>query len=604
MHNKYIVNSIASCYAKIIEWLDYLPMYAKKYTSLNFSGEIHTVSNLNTSYYDEFITNNNFVYVSFSSIPTSKTYISSNVDMEFCVYKNNLNEFYVVVCLDKKNNRILFFTTDVYDFSKSCFDQKYNPYVKRIAAKKTTSSVASEYCNIHNVSYIAVATLAVESSTTELYCNSFDNCINISTVDASSYTRHTYNVFFGVIKQHRYYKGGHYFCGSACGNVEMFDTFGVRESSVNMGEVDKSVANLTYKETRINFIPDPTYAEFGWHINSGSYSTDDVDINSDIVKRLESIYKLYFFNGFDFYLRIDIDTNPDKSKYWASNVSREISDSLFINAYSSLTRDNIDLPTYKNEISNSPIDPGRFINQSNGISLVMPMVIYVQREPLELDNYSSVGIFDYVSVVSMYNCSSGSINDVSYPIETNTIKYQCFSLYRRRMNHDFLDTYSWQKIRYGYVGYVGLAVRQDEYEYPIVDWSLISELREDKLFKDLNNANTGISAYSGNIDFDVRYKSGIFKINFTKGFLPLTVPYTYFTKLRIIYTDLSCTTLYTYEIDCLSLKAKLDVGGDFNLLDDGNGYNWIIGSNSAYTIKSVQLHTKYADCGMVDIFGI
>lgn len=607
MHNEYIVSSIDNCYTKILYWLDSLPTYKRKYTSTDFSAETHAVPNLEQENYSNFVSSNNFTYSAFSSIPSKKIYPNDSIEMKYCVYINVLNEFYLIVCLDKIRERILFFTTDTYNFGYSCFDQEYNAYVKKLIAEKTTrftDGSEENTFNIHNVSYIAVATLAIESEKTELHCNSHDNCVNISTIDASSYTRHTYNVFFGVIKQHRYYKGGHYYCGNACANVEVLDTFSVRRRYSTLGELRGYYAEFTYTETRINFIPDPTYADTGWHIRSGIYSTADVDINSSIVNSLASIYKLYFFNDFDFYLRIDVDSYPKKKMYWASNISNIIDDSLFICSHCSLTRADTDLPTYKNEISNSVIDPGRFINQFNGISLVMPIAVFVMREPKQLNEFSSVGILDYVSVVSMYNCSSGSINDVNYPIEENTLKYQCFSIYRRRMNTDFLDLYSWQKVREGFVGYNGLAVRQSEYVYPIVDWSLLADLREDNVYKDLTNENTGIEAYSGNVEFNIPYKSSIFRIDFTTGFLPLTVPYTYFKKIRIIYTDINCTDTYTYEISCIDLKDKIDSGTDFNLLGDNNSYRWIVGVNDAYPLKSVQLHTKESNCGIVDIFGI
>lgn len=86
-------------------------------------------------------------------------------------------------------------------------------------------------------------------------------------------------------------------------------------------------------------------------------------------------------------------------------------------------------------------------NTCNGITLCLPILFFVQREPRVLDLYSVVGSTNTITFVDMFNMSSGRIIQSSYPTEQPY--YQCFPIYKRRSEK-------------GLLGYTGIAFRQED----------------------------------------------------------------------------------------------------------------------------------------------
>ena len=86
-------------------------------------------------------------------------------------------------------------------------------------------------------------------------------------------------------------------------------------------------------------------------------------------------------------------------------------------------------------------------NTCNGITLCLPILFFVQREPRVLDLYSVVGSTNTITFVDMFNMSSGRIIQSSYPTEQPY--YQCFPIYKRRSEKCLL-------------GYTGIAFRQED----------------------------------------------------------------------------------------------------------------------------------------------
>ena len=151
-------------------------------------------------------------------------------------------------------------------------------------------------------------------------------------------------------------------------------------------------------------------------------------------------------------LYMDMDNLPTAGEHydhWSSNI--EI-DGVLITVNRlviSVTPEylNKSLPTYF--VMNSPKLNlyTKNHNTCNGITLCLPILFFVQREPRVLDTYSAVGSTSIITFVDMFNMSSGRIMQTSYPIEKPY--YQCFSIYKRR-NGD------------GMIGYEGIAFLQEE----------------------------------------------------------------------------------------------------------------------------------------------
>ncbi len=151
-------------------------------------------------------------------------------------------------------------------------------------------------------------------------------------------------------------------------------------------------------------------------------------------------------------LYMDMDNLPEIGEHyqhWSSNI--EFGENLITlnRLVISITPEylNKSLPTYF--VMNSPKLNlyTKNHNTCNGITLCLPILFFVQREPRVLDTYSAVGSTNIITFVDMFNMSSGRIIQTSYPIENPY--YQCFSIYKRR-NSD------------GMVGYEGIAFLQGD----------------------------------------------------------------------------------------------------------------------------------------------
>ena len=151
-------------------------------------------------------------------------------------------------------------------------------------------------------------------------------------------------------------------------------------------------------------------------------------------------------------LYMDMDNLPTAGEHydhWSSNIEL---DGVLITVNRlviSVTPNNLNrsLPTYF--VMNSPKLnlPTKNHNTCNGITLCLPILFFVQREPRVLDTYSAVGSTSIITFVDMFNMSSGRIIQTSYPIEMPY--YQCFPIYKRRS----VD---------GIVGYNGIAFLQGD----------------------------------------------------------------------------------------------------------------------------------------------
>ena len=151
-------------------------------------------------------------------------------------------------------------------------------------------------------------------------------------------------------------------------------------------------------------------------------------------------------------LYMDMDNLPTAGEHydhWSSNI--EFGGKLITlnRLVISVTPEylNKSLPTYY-VISSLALNlPTKNHNTCNGITLCLPILFFVQREPRVLDTYSAVGSTNIITFVDMFNMSSGRIIQSSYPTEQPY--YQCFPIYKRRSEK-------------GILGYTGIAFRQED----------------------------------------------------------------------------------------------------------------------------------------------
>lgn len=183
----------------------------------------------------------------------------------------------------------------------------------------------------------------------------------------------------------------------------------------------------------------------------GGNNTAAVDNNGNIIMNFSK-------EELQVALYMDMDNLPTKEEnydHWSSNISWM--DNEILPSHSFLTKNrlvisvtperlNKSLPTYFVMSSPALNLPTKNHNTCNGITLCLPILFFVQREPRVLDTYSAVGSTDIITFVDMFNMSSGKIIQTSYPVKKND--YQCFSIYKRRSSK-------------GLLGYTGIAFRQE-----------------------------------------------------------------------------------------------------------------------------------------------
>lgn len=611
MHNEYSISSLSDCYTKVKQWLSTIDVFTPVLLDVDFASSVSAVKGAKMANFDDFIASNNYrLGMLDGGIPTSRTYDSGQtIDIAYSVYKNIPNEYYLVIAHDQINSRIYFTTCDSYKAGYSCFEQEHSCYARRVNGYKsdiTNNYNSGRYCNVHMAGYTAVACLLVESENSELHCTYNNNCIALSTIDVTDMTRHTYNVFVGILRKHRNYTGGNYFAGNACAYIELIDSFTCTTTRVPITQTQyMRIAHFGYISSSIHLVEDVGYADVAWHIRTGSGVTGSPFVldPSTLGKNNVSRPRKYYFNCFDMFVRLDLDDYPTQLMFWASNVSLELANNKFISMYSTYSDKEINLPTYRYIISNSVLDPGRAINQLNGISMVLPTDIMVKRQPVVLNNYSSIGYMDYVSYVSMYNCSSGSMNDVEWPSDENTGQYECLAVYRRRMTTAYINLLSWERIRPGFSGYNGFAVRQSSKEIQLVDWFILAELRKNYQPREIINNNTGIKAYKGTLDLDNVKDYYRHEVPYEVGYLPLIFPFTYFDNIRVEYTTDNGGTKKEYVWKVTDFKEVIDAGIPYNLLGDSSD-TILMEIKNSYPEKYCQLSILDSeDNGIIAIVG-
>ena len=141
-------------------------------------------------------------------------------------------------------------------------------------------------------------------------------------------------------------------------------------------------------------------------------------------------------------------TNPRNNSYWATNIVKGSAHEATLALTLAKEDADVQVPTY------SPFflegDGGMLYrgqaNQMNCITLCMPIVFYVIRDPIVLKNYSCAGLTNILNSCSMYNMSSGRMIQSSYPTQTDD--FQCFTITCRRASSQI-------------AGYAGIAFRQE-----------------------------------------------------------------------------------------------------------------------------------------------
>lgn len=602
------MSTLQECYDNIILWMKSLSVLSlivdnKKcdFTTNIPDGTLDTNTYTNCK-------NFGMLYITWGSIPT--TDINKNdVNMYMSVFKNELVGFYIEVVHDITNSNIYMIVTD---------DYKYNmPWNRQENSSELSESLAniSDFTdlyfasgqndgiifNYNNLYSCPVAKIKIESNNTELYCNYSDNNIEISTVDATDVTRHTYNMFCGVIKKHRYWDKGWFYGGSSCGVIQMINRISVnRRSKKTSVGTTVSYGVLSFLGTDTVYIDDPEHCNFDYHIRKYKNSPNR-DYKTYIVYPIsDGQYYIYnnskpnirFNNNFDCFVRIEVDCSVERNKYWASTINN----SKFTKMYCSYSNDSIELPTYKNLISHSALDTGSTVNTLNGISLCMPIYFEVLRDPNILDNYSSIGYADFINYVSMYNLSSGSTNKISYPTSLEE-EYNCFSLYKRRMSNQYLNKNWYENYKDGFSGYAGIAVRNGYKETIISDWYYMKSININKKeLRTIYNSSTKIKAFNGTTNYTSKYKNGV---------MYLKVQYNYFDKIKIKYTDLSGTFSKEVEWDSLELKKKLDGIDTFDLLKaTDTDYHWNITPLKGELDQQIEWYSNDNNCAIIDIIGI
>ena len=196
------------------------------------------------------------------------------------------------------------------------------------------------------------------------------------------------------------------------------------------------------------------FSEFTDHLFVGG--TQCRSIHNDkitVIQKYEYTHTIYMA------LYISVDNSPAQSRghvMWATDhefTSLNLVTSL-ANEYNTNS-----LPVYTAMLNTyagkrNILVPGANYTQLNGITLCLPIICYILRDPHVLDTYSVVGSTDILTYVDMYNIHSGRFMDSDFPVQKQN--YQCFSVYIRR-NPGINDTTSTDMHR----GFAGVAFKQE-----------------------------------------------------------------------------------------------------------------------------------------------
>lgn len=535
---------------------------------------------------------------------------SNNIKMFLSVFKNELIGFYIELVHDVTNENIYMIVTDNYSPDLAWTNQKMSAQLLTSPSNVTdltstyfmpSSNIEGEVFKYNNLYSCPVAKIKIESDNTELYCNYLNNCIEISTVDVTDVTRHTYNMFCGVVKKHHNWDKGWMFGGTSCGVVQTINRIAVvRKSKIVEGSPPVRYGELSFLGTDTLYVDDPEHHDFRYHVRA--YKTPpsnnpSVYISSPMQDGQFYIYNtakpnIRFNNNFDCFIRIDVDDAPLRGKNWASNISSP----TFTKMYSSYSMDSVDLPTYRNLMSKSLLDRGKVVNTLNSIALCMPIYFMVLRDPNVLNNYSSIGYTDIINYVSMAHISSGSIYNTSFPVNSAT-KYRCFSLYKRRMSNQFLNKNWYEPYKDGFVGYAGIAIKTESEGVSILNWGRMKANDDTSHpMSIIHNDTTGITT----INWSSMYP------NTTYRALLLSTSYNYFDKIKIRYSNDSATFVKEIIWDSVELKKKLRDTSSFDLFNgDEEGLIWtVVARDDIETSQTAWFVGQLENSGIVDIIGI
>ena len=157
-------------------------------------------------------------------------------------------------------------------------------------------------------------------------------------------------------------------------------------------------------------------------------------------------------------LYVNVDNSPAESRghvVWATD--HKFTSLTLATSFSNDTNTN-SLPVYTAMLSKFYLQPSYNYTQLNGITLCLPIICYVSRDPQILDKYSVVGSTNVLTFVDMYNIHSGRMTDSDFPVKKQD--YQCFSIYTRR-NHMYGDSTSPTKDTDIFRGFAGVAFKQE-----------------------------------------------------------------------------------------------------------------------------------------------
>ena len=247
---------------------------------------------------------------------------------------------------------------------------------------------------------------------------------------------------FNKLLEQAWVKPGDYDFGTAVWNqngfyasIEGANIVNQREHKGEMFYLEKRKSVFTIMVKRFDDYPtkkDPNGKKERFYI-VGTMKTEQSDSYKRIEYITENMSETMFKDNTKrvyFAMRVTIDESPsiprDKTVWATDNDFTK----LALVASIVTPERNKKLPTY-NVLASEKINlPTHDWNTLNCISLCLPIIFYVIRDPQILDLYSVVGSTNVINFVDMYNMSSGRLMNADYPVEKS--KYQCFTIYTRR----------------------------------------------------------------------------------------------------------------------------------------------------------------------------